>query len=50
MGKAKLKRNVLKMVEKVAKLEMEKNNYEWRFCTGIFHQPKRPKPINKKEK
>jgi len=40
-------KQVLKLVEKVARNEVEKNEYSWPpVCIGIYHQPKRPR--NKK--
>jgi cyclic lactone autoinducer peptide len=43
MRKSNVKKNVLKVVEKVISLEVEKNNSMWPpLCMGIYHQPKRP--------
>lgn len=43
MNKAGLKNNVLKVVEKVSRVEFEKNCFGWPpVCVGIYHQPKRP--------
>lgn len=49
MKKGNLRRNVLKVVQKVVSSEVEKNNSGNSFCIGILHQPKRPKK-NKVEK
>ncbi|HHV09735.1 MAG TPA: cyclic lactone autoinducer peptide [Clostridiales bacterium] len=39
----KIGKQVLKLVEKVARNEVEKNAYSWPpVCIGIYHQPKRP--------
>lgn len=40
-----LKMTALKMVERVAREQVKVNASGWPppFCTGIFHQPKRPK-------
>ncbi len=39
----KFKKSALKMVEKIVRIEVEKNFFEWPpLCTGIYHQPKRP--------
>lgn len=44
----KFKSKVLEMVEKIARSEVKKNAFGWPECTGIFHQPKRPKQQRKK--
>ena len=42
MGKDVTK-ELLKVVEKVARVEVEKTISGWPpLCTGIYHQPKRP--------
>jgi cyclic lactone autoinducer peptide len=42
-GKEKLRKKVLKVVERVARNEVEKNMFTWPpICLGIYHQPKRP--------
>lgn len=52
-GKGKMKKEnmgkqVLKLVEKVARNEIETIVYAWPpKCIGIYHQPKRPKNYNK---
>ena len=44
MKKEKIGKQVLKLVEKVARTEVERNIYDWPpICIGIYHQPKRPK-------
>ncbi len=44
MKKSSWKRTVLMMVEKVTRLEVEKNASKWPpLCNGIYHQPKRPR-------
>lgn len=46
----KLKKIVLKAIEKVARAEVKKNLDEWPpGCMGIYHQPKRPVAKQKKE-
>lgn len=40
----KIKKNLLKIVERITRIEVEKNLHAWPpFCSGIYHQPKRPK-------
>lgn len=40
----RLSKTVLKAVEKVTRQEVKKNAFGWPpLCTGIYHQPKRPK-------
>lgn len=36
------KKEVLKLVEQVARVKVEENSYKWPGCLGILHQPKRP--------
>lgn len=44
MEKNNLKRSILKVVEKIIRVEVEKNDSYWPpLCNGIYHQPKRPK-------
>ncbi|MBA4687636.1 MAG: cyclic lactone autoinducer peptide [Candidatus Galacturonibacter soehngenii] len=38
----KLNKMVLKAIMEVTKAEVEKDSHRW-ICTGIYHQPKRPK-------
>ena len=43
------KKEVLKLVERVARVKVEENSFRWPpFCTGFLHQPKRPKVVKKK--
>ena len=38
------KKDVLKLVERVARIKVEENAFRWPpICIGILHQPKRPK-------
>ncbi|MHC6181032.1 cyclic lactone autoinducer peptide [Clostridium sp. JNZ X4-2] len=40
----KINKNLLKIVERITRIEVQKNSDEWPpFCSGIYHQPKRPK-------
>lgn len=40
----KIGKQVLKLVERVTRNEVEKNVFSWPpTCIGIYHQPKRPK-------
>lgn len=42
--KDKINDTVLKIMERIARNEVEKNCYDWPpVCAGFFHQPKRPK-------
>lgn len=42
--KGKIENTILKVVEKVVRQEVIKNQEEWPpHCWGILHQPKRPK-------
>lgn len=43
MKKSNLKTSVLRVVQKVIRSEVERNNSGNSFCIGILHQPKRPK-------
>jgi len=48
MKKENMGKQVLKLVEKVARNEIETIVYAWPpKCIGIYHQPKRPKNYNK---
>ena len=39
----KIRKEALKLVEKVVKAEVDIDVYSWPpHCAGIFHQPKRP--------
>ena len=43
VNKAGVKNSLLKVVEKVSRVEFEKNCFGWpTVCAGIYHQPKRP--------
>lgn len=40
----KVGKSLLKVIERVTRVEVEKISYTWPpFCSGIYHQPKRPK-------
>lgn len=40
----KIKKKALKVVERIIRNEIEKNIWDdFPVCSGIFHQPKRPK-------
>ncbi len=42
--KEKFNKGALKLVEQVARVEVERNMFWWPpVCMGIYHQPKRPK-------
>jgi len=48
MKKVNIENMVLEMVGKVVKLEVKKNENAWPpICTGIVHQPKRPKKVER---
>ena len=43
MKMKKVNKKILKVVERVVRHEVEQKRKTWPpFCTGIFHQPKRP--------
>lgn len=51
MRKCSFKKEVLKVMEKVARVEVKNTVYGWPpLCTGIYHQPKRPQISNEKLK
>lgn len=39
-----MNKNFLKLIEKITRQEIERNAFGWPpLCTGIYHQPKKPK-------
>lgn len=45
----KINKNVLKVMERVVRHEIEQKNIPWPpICFGIFHQPKRPMKAKEK--
>ncbi|PXV93813.1 cyclic lactone autoinducer peptide [Lachnotalea glycerini] len=44
MMNKKMNKGLLKVVERITRIELDKNSSKRPpFCAGIYHQPKRPK-------